>query len=72
MLTDPSSEAAADAMSTDESSDSGPELSNEALEEIQRAEEAVASQPNSYDAHSKVLSWLPNLRAYAGHAVAVA
>jgi hypothetical protein len=55
MLTDPQSEAAADAMSKDDS-DSAPDVSDEVLEQVQQAEAAVAELPGSCDAHVKVLA----------------
>ena len=56
MLTDPHSEALADMSSSEatSSADSGPDVSDEALETLQQAEAAVNEAQDSYDAHLKV------------------
>ena len=58
MRTDPQAEAAADAMSTEDSSssDSGADIDDAVLERVKHAEAAVAQQPGSYDAHLQVCS----------------
>ena len=51
-LTDPVAEAAMDL--GDDSESSGSELTDDILDKIQAAEQAVASDPGNYDAHVSV------------------